>query len=463
MRIELPEKVNEIITKLTEQGFEAYAVGGCVRDSILFKIPQDWDITTSASPFEVKQIFKRTIDTGIKHGTVTVMFDKVGFEVTTYRIDGEYEDNRHPKQVEFTKSLTEDLKRRDFTINAMAYNDMDGLVDLFGGLHDIERHIIRCVGSAKERFNEDALRMLRAVRFAAQLDFDIDRLTLEAIHAGSARLRDISAERVRVELSKLLLSKQPMRLLIAYETGITKVILPEFDVLMQTKQENAHHIYTVGIHSLHAVGWLMQECKQIGRLEKKIQLCLCLAALLHDVAKPDTKFMDKEGVAHFHGHAEKGAIKTKEILRRLKFDNETVNIVERLIYYHDYRYDQMRFGCSPGEQCSPTGLRYAANLIGEDIMELLFLLQEADIISQNPLGMESKLEQLTEAKCIYQEIIRNGECISLKTLAVDGKCLIEMGFAPGKELGEQLQALLMHVLKHPEDNKKECLLSLIKK
>ena len=241
MKIKLPDNVKMILDRLHEAGFEAYAVGGCVRDSILGRIPGDWDITTNALPQDTKKLFKRTIDTGIEHGTVTIMVGKEGYEVTTYRIDGKYEDSRHPSEVTFTKNLTEDMKRRDFTINAMAYNDEEGIIDRFGGMEDIEKGLIRCVGNPKERFSEDALRIMRAVRFAAQLNYSIEDETKNAISELADTLKNISAERIQTELVKLLLSDHPERLMTAYELGITKVILPEFDRCMETPQNNPHH------------------------------------------------------------------------------------------------------------------------------------------------------------------------------------------------------------------------------
>ena len=274
--IQLPEKVKFIINTIMEAGYEAYAVGGCIRDSILGRIPDDWDITTSATPCQVKELFGRTIDTGLKHGTVTVMLDKEGFEVTTYRIDGVYEDNRHPKEVTFTASLIEDLKRRDFTINAMAYNDTVGLVDAFGGMEDIERKVIRCVGNPRERFMEDALRIMRAVRFSAQLGYQIEAETKEAIKELSQNLAHISAERIQTELVKLVISPHPEKLKVACETGITKVILPEFDVCMATEQNNPHHCYNVGEHILKSMEKI--------RPEKVLRL----AMLFHDIGKPES-------------------------------------------------------------------------------------------------------------------------------------------------------------------------------
>ena len=251
MKIELPKKVLFIINNLQLAGYDAFAVGGCVRDSILARKPQDWDITTSAKPEAIKEIFRRTVDTGIEHGTVTVMIGKDSYEVTTYRIDGAYEDSRHPKKVRFTNCLEEDLRRRDFTINAMAYNDDVRLVDVFGGMQDLNHHLIRCVGDPRERFSEDALRILRAVRFSAQLDFPIEPDTAKAVKELAPNLKNISAERIQTELVKLLTSPHPERIQDACELGITKVVLPEWDAMVGVKQNTIHHKYDVAEHTLY--------------------------------------------------------------------------------------------------------------------------------------------------------------------------------------------------------------------
>lgn len=451
IRIELPKNVSFIIGELEKNGYEAYAVGGCVRDSILGRTPQDWDITTIASPGEVKKIFKKTIDTGIQHGTVTVMLDKTGYEVTTYRIDGEYEDGRHPKQVEFTKSLTEDLKRRDFTINAMAYNDSVGIVDEFGGIEDIENHIVRCVGSADERFNEDALRILRAYRFSAQLGFDIDAGTRAAAEAKAENLSLISAERIRVELTKLLMSDNTDRMFDLYKAGITKVVLPEFDEMMRTGQKNSNHIYDVGTHTVKVVEWLAKEYSCGRQLDKKTETALRFAALLHDCAKPDCRTTDSNGTDHFYGHDVKGEDKAKKVLKRLRFDNDTINIVTRLIRYHDCRFNNIRYGCTG------KGLRYVMNKVGADIMPLLFDLERADAHAQNPLGMEEKLQIIDEAEKIYLEVIQAGECFMLKDLAVNGKMLIAAGIEAGPLLGKILNELLEKVIENPKLNDEKVL------
>lgn len=437
MTIQLPEKVKRIIDTLQEHGYEAYAVGGCVRDSILGRVPDDWDITTSATPLETKALFARTFDTGIEHGTVTVLLDKDAFEVTTYRVDGKYEDSRHPSEVTFTRNLREDLLRRDFTINAMAYNDKEGLVDIFGGMDDIQTGTIRCVGNASERFGEDALRILRAVRFAAQLGFSIDEDTKKGIVELAPTLENISAERIQVELNKMLVSSNPGMIRAAYQLGITKVILPELDALMETTQETPHHMYTVGEHTLKALEYVEPD---------KI---LRLTMLFHDIAKPIMKTVDENGRAHFKMHDVRGAEMTKQILKRLKFDNDTMNKVVKLVLYHDYRM--------PAE---PRNVRRAMNKIGEDLFSYYLKVRKADTLAQSEYKREEKLTNISQVTRCYQEILEKRECVSLKTLAITGTDLIENGMKPGKELGEVLDRLLEIVLEHPEYNTKEKLLEI---
>lgn len=435
LKINLPEKVNKIIRILQQKGFEAYAVGGCVRDSILGRVPEDWDITTSALPEEIKNIFHRTIDTGIEHGTVTVRMDGESFEVTTYRIDGEYEDSRHPREVTFTRSLEEDLLRRDFTINAMAYNQKDGLVDVFGGLSDLEKKLIRCVGNAEERFSEDALRILRGVRFAAQLNFVIDKETKEGMRALAPTLRNISAERIQTELVKMLVSDRPEFLREAYELGITAQFLPEFDCLMVTEQETPHHMYNVGDHTLHAM-------KNI-RPDKVLRLTM----LLHDMGKPALKTIDETGRAHFKKHAEESEVMAHRILKRLKFDNDTLHKVCRLIRFHDYRMEATEYP-----------VRQAINLIGEDLFPSYMEVRRADVLAQSMYKREEKLRNLDEIERLYRKIVKEGQCVSLRTLAISGKDLLEAGMEPGRQIGEKLEELLKIVLKDPNLNTKEELL-----
>lgn len=437
--IDAPISVMKIIETLEQAGFEAYAVGGCVRDSLLGRNPSDWDITTSARPEQVKALFSHTIDTGIRHGTVTVMLEHVGYEVTTYRIDGEYEDSRHPKEVIFTPLLTEDLKRRDFTINAMAWNPRAGIIDEFGGMEDLDEGIIRCVGSPEERFSEDALRMMRAVRFSAQLGYEIEPATKAAIRKLAPNLTHVSAERIQVELVKLVESMHPDYLRVAYETGITRVVLPEFDLCMETEQHNPHHCYTVGEHMLHSM------------LAVSSNRYLRLAMLLHDIAKPEKKKTDEQGIDHFHGHQEASEEMAKVILRRLKFDNETIRIVSRLIGFHDYRF--------PAERRS---VRRAVWNVGEDLFPMLLQVKEADTMAQSLYEREEKLEWIAKVEKLYREILKDRECLSLKDLAVTGRDLIRAGCAPGPELGRILNKMLQDVLEHPEHNNKEYLLQSIR-
>lgn len=439
IKILLPEKVNRIIHSIQAAGFEAYAVGGCVRDSILGRTPDDWDITTSAKPEDIKKIFRRTIDTGIEHGTVTVMLDKEGFEVTTYRIDGEYEDSRHPKEVTFTSNLREDLRRRDFTINAMAYNEEVGLVDIFGGISDIKKKTIRCVGDAKERFTEDALRMMRAVRFSAQLGYSIADSTKEAIRELAPTLQKISAERIQVELVKLITSDHPDYLKIAYETGITAEVLPEFDLCMETEQNNPHHMYSVGEHTLHA----------IKNVEKN--KVLRLAMLFHDMGKPKAVTTDEKGIHHFYGHNEISSEITRAVLRRLRFDNDTIYKTEKLVYFHDYR-----------PELTDKSIRRFVTKIGKELFPMYVLVQRADILAQSNYKRDQKLQNIQKAEEIFAGIIEREECLSLKDLAVTGKDLIEMGIKPGKEIGEILNGFLEMVIENPTLNKKEILLNKLK-
>lgn len=438
INIQMPEKVKYIIDRITAAGFEAYAVGGCVRDSILGRIPQDWDVTTSARPEQVKALFPRTVDTGLQHGTVTVLLEREGFEVTTYRIDGKYEDSRHPTEVIFTPSLEEDLKRRDLTINAMAYNDEKGLVDIYGGLEDIQAQIVRCVGSPLERFEEDALRILRAIRFSAQLGYRIEENTKDAIRQMAPSLKNISAERIQTELIKLITSPNPDYLRTACDCGVTKVFLPEFDLAMETEQNHPHHCYSVGEHTLHAL------------TEVEPDKVLRLAVLFHDIGKPATLTKDEKGITHFHGHAQAGADITREILRRLKFDNDTISGVCKLVLYHDYGNDlkpDMRF------------LRRMVNKIGEDAFPGLFQVKRADILAQSDYLRREKLVRLQQWQQLYQELREKGQCVSLKTMAVTGSDLIHLGMRPGRELGEVLQKLLELVLEEPEHNTREFLLA----
>ena len=440
MEMRIPKQVKFIISRLENYGYEAYAVGGCVRDALLGREPHDWDITTSAKPEQVKALFKRTIDTGIQHGTVTVMEDHIGFEVTTYRIDGEYEDGRHPKEVQFTPDLKEDLRRRDFTINAMAYSPAKGIVDIFGGQEDLKAGIIRCVGSAEERFQEDALRIMRAVRFAAQLGFRIEEETWKAIGKLVPNLKKVSAERIQVELTKLLMSPHPSWFRLLHDSGITAVVLPEFDAAMKCEQNSPYHCYSVGEHTLEVLA------------HTPADLPIRLAALLHDLGKPVVKTTDETGRDHFHEHAVESEQIAEDVLHRLKFDNYTINRTCRLVRFHDYRM-----------AVEAKEVRKAVNLVGEDLFADLLAFQKADSSAKRPEIVVSVLAQLEKIEVIYQEILDKQQCTSLKTLAVTGKDLIQAGMKPGKEMGVVLEQLLQHVLEVPEDNQKEILIELWKR
>ena len=440
MNIVLPQDVIKIIERLESCGHEAYAVGGCVRDSILGKEPADWDITTSASPEEVKALFTHTIDTGIAHGTVTIMCGKCGYEVTTYRIDGEYKDGRHPESVAFTNLLSEDLRRRDFTINAMAYNQTEGLVDLFGGMQDLQDGVIRCVGEATERFSEDALRMLRAVRFAAQLGFSIDKATYDAICALAPTIARVSMERIMVELVKLLTSAHPEEMRTVYACGLTGIFLPEFDAMMETPQHTVHHQYSVGEHTIHAL------------MAVPAERVLRLTMLFHDVAKPVCRTTDEAGNDHFYGHPEIGAEMTGQILRRLKFDNDTIRSVKRLVRFHDMR-----------PVLQEKNVRRSIVKMGLESFPEIFAVKRADTLAQSMYMRQQKLDAIDQFEALYDRIMEKQVCVQKKDLALNGKDLLDIGVPQGKKVGEILDLLFTQVIEEPAKNTREELLAEAKR
>lgn len=404
VRIALPKDVKHIIGVLMENGYEAYAVGGCVRDSILGRVPGDWDITTSALPMQVKGLFRRTVDTGIQHGTVTVMLGKNGYEVTTYRIDGKYEDSRHPESVEFTPKLEEDLKRRDFTINAMAYNDEHGIVDIFDGVGDLQRKIIRCVGNAHDRFDEDALRILRAVRFSAQLGFDIEENTARAAKELAVNLKKISSERIHTEFNKMLKSAHPDYFSVADAIGIMEIVLPEYHVMSAEDKT--------------FVGCLAKECA-----------CLLperYAAML---------FMSG-------GYSEEGpAGIAKRVLKRLKLDNDTINTASMLL----------RFSMLEITDDEPR-IRHIIYETGDkNILRIL------DFRTAYEKCVGNDITDVRRMYDICNMIFERGDCVSLKNLAITGKELIALGVPAGKRMGEILNSLLMLVLDNPQLNDRELL------
>lgn len=402
VRIALPKDVKHIIDVLMENGYEAYAVGGCVRDSILGRVPGDWDITTSALPMQVKGLFRRTVDTGIQHGTVTVMLGRNGYEVTTYRIDGKYEDSRHPESVEFTPKLEEDLKRRDFTINAMAYNDEHGIVDIFDGVGDLQRKIIRCVGNAHDRFDEDALRILRAVRFSAQLGFGIEENTARAAKELAVNLKRISSERIHTEFNKMLKSAHPDYFSVADAIGIMEIVLPEYHVM--SAQDKAF------------VGALAKECA--------CQLPERYAAML---------FMSG-------GYSEEGPADTaKRVLKRLKLDNDTINTASMLL----------RFGMLEITD-DESRIRHIIYETGDkNILRIL------DFRAAYEKCIGNDITDVRRMYDICNMIFERGDCVSLKNLAITGRELIAMGVPAGRQMGEILNSLLMLVLDNPQLNDRE--------
>lgn len=436
--IYMPEEVKTAISKLTQNGFEAYIVGGCVRDSLLGDKPKDYDITTSAEPEEVEKIFSnyRVIETGIKHGTVTVLINKIPLEITTFRIDSDYSDNRHPTNVTFTKSLEKDTARRDFTMNALAYNDERGICDFYGGSDDIKNKIIRCVGDADKRFNEDALRIMRAIRFSSVLGFEIEDNTKRAIFKNKKLLKNISSERIASELVKLLCGENVRKVLLEY-IDILSVVIPELVPMKGFDQRNIHHIYDILEHTAVAVENITPTP------------ILRLTALFHDIGKPKCFFM-KNGEGHFYGHSEVGAKMTENILSRLKFDNNTKKIVTKLVKIHDVQIEE-----------TETAVKRCMNKHTVEIFFLLLKMKRADTLAQSPMCRD-RLGYLDRLEKTARKIIAENACFSLKDLAINGSDLIEMGFKPGKEIGVILKNLLEEVIGGRLPNKKKELVKFTK-
>ncbi len=423
-----------ILKMLENAGYEAYIVGGAVRDCMKGGKPSDFDIATNAKPQEVKALFHRTIDTGIKHGTVTVIENKIGYEVTTYRSENGYKDMRHPDSVDYVSSINEDLKRRDFTINAMAYSPKYGLVDIFGGQEDIENKIIRCVGVPEERFKEDALRMLRAVRFAACLNFEIEEQTKRAIRKCSVLIKNVSAERILGELNKLLLSDYPQRIKILYETGLMRYILPDLCAAFTSEQNNKYHIYNVGDHIMKAVENTPND------------LILRWAALLHDVGKPVCQSADSNGIYHFYGHHRESTRIADDLLHRLRMDRDSIRDILVLIENHDVRIDS-----------NAAAVKHMLARTGEGLFLKLLLLQEADNRAKNLKFLDEKLEKLQAVYNQFQLIIAEGQPYTTAQLQINGRDLIKMGFKKGREIGDTLKLLLEEVIIDPSLNNREYL------
>lgn len=425
-RIEVPAPVYFIIQELEKHGHEAYMVGGCVRDSVLGRKPHDYDICTSATPDEILQAFpyEEIIPTGLQHGTVTILINKEPFEVTTYRIDGDYSDNRRPDNVIFTKNLVEDLRRRDFTINAMAYNPKTGLIDPFNGMEDIKYKKIRCVGSAEDRFNEDALRILRAIRFEAQLNFAGLPETMFEIERQYERLNNISIERINSEFCKIVVSEQFCVELVLYP-NVFSLFIPELKDLICFQQNNPYHAYDVFDHTVHAI----EKCESDD-------LVVRLAVFFHDFGKPHSYQDGEGGIRHFKGHGKVSAEITNSIMKRLRFDNETRNNVVELVYYHDATFE--------------VGKKYVKrwlNKIGEKQFRRLLEVRKADIKGQKPDYEKSRIKKVDNIESILEEILQEQECFSLKDLSVNGNDVKKtMNLKEGKDIGYWLNEILKRVM-----------------
>ena len=435
MTMDMPKNVDIAINLLQSAGFEAYAVGGCVRDSLLGKTPNDWDITTSAKPEDMKSVFSdfHCIDTGIKHGTVTVVIDGEPLEITTFRLDGEYEDNRHPKSVTFTSDLGADLGRRDFTVNAMAYSKMTGTVDLFGGQNDLKNGIIRCVGDPDRRFNEDALRILRALRFASALDFEIEEKTAQSLLKNRALLGNISEERIAKELLKLVCGKGAKRILTDFAPVLFE-ILPELQPMYKNSHDNPHHCYDIYEHTLIAVESIDPEPT------------LRFAMLLHDCGKPAVKKFDENGVAHFYGHQRISAEISAQILARLKVSNKFRDEILFLVSNHD------RWELYENTEKMP---RYLSKFGLDGVLNLLKVMR-ADVLAQSP-EYRYRLDQIADAEEIAKNLAAQKPCLSLSELQINGRTLMDIGIPQGRKLGAVLAQLLDEVIDGVTKNTQEAL------
>lgn len=435
MTMDMPKNVDIAINLLQSAGFEAYAVGGCVRDSLLGKTPNDWDITTSAKPEDMKSVFAdfHCIDTGIKHGTVTVVIDGEPLEITTFRLDGEYEDNRHPKSVTFTSNLGADLGRRDFTVNAMAYSKMTGTVDLFGGQNDLKNKIIRCVGDPDRRFNEDALRILRALRFASALDFEIEEKTAQSLLKNRALLGNISEERIAKELLKLVCGKGAKRILTDFAPVLFE-ILPELQPMYKNSHDNPHHCYDIYEHTLIAVESIDPEPT------------LRFAMLLHDCGKPAVKKFDENGVAHFYGHQRISAEISAQILARLKVSNKFRDEILFLVSNHD------RWELYENTEKMP---RYLSKFGLDGVLNLLKVMR-ADVLAQSP-EYRYRLDQIADAEEIAKNLAAQKPCLSLSELQINGRTLMDIGIPQGRKLGAVLAQLLDEVIDGVTKNTQEAL------
>lgn len=436
MNIVLPKNVKTIIKILNTHNYEAFIVGGCVRDSVIGLTPHDWDICTNAKPEEIKKCFENfnTFDSGIKHGTISVVLDGEVFEVTTYRIDGTYSDNRRPDSVTFTSDITQDLARRDFTINAMAYNEKRGLIDPYGGRNDLSDKIIKCVGNPDFRFNEDALRIIRALRFASVYNFEIDDETAKSIHKNADLLNNIAVERISVELNKLLSGNGAEKILNNYRDVIA-VFIPEIKPMFDYNQHTKHHNRDLWHHTIYAV-------KSIDNTP-----LLKMSMLLHDIGKPKACKRDEDGTCHFKGHPKYSAEMAETILRRLKYSNDFIETCITLIKYHDVRFSG-----------SKRQLRHVMSAIGDKNVELLLKIQRADIMAQSDYKHREKLEKLDLACQTYKGILADKDCFTLKQLEINGNDIKNLGVSEGIKIGKILNMLLSLVIEDKINNEKSALI-----
>ncbi len=422
-RVSIPEYALDVVSRLEEFGFEAYVVGGCVRDSLMGRSPADWDVCTAATPQEVLRVFKRfhVIKTGLKHGTVTVRSRHQNVEVTTFRLDGHYSDNRHPDAVTFVSRVEEDLARRDFTINAMAYSPTRGLVDAFGGQQDLADGVIRCVGEPDERFHEDGLRILRALRFAARFGFALERETAYSIRRNRMLLENISAERLFKELKGILCGAGVRDILLAFPEVFCS-FMPQLAPMVGFEQHNPYHLYDVWTHTVHTVAAV--------RADEQLRLTM----LLHDAGKPQVFSRGEDGVGHFYGHPAVSEKIAREVLQQLKSDNATRDVVSTLVRYHDADLPT-----------SKPGMRRWVGRLGEQLMPLLFEVKAADMAGQSDVNRECRLAALRAARLLYEEVCEEPHAFTVKDLALNGRDLMQMGMQPGPAMREVLELLLAEV------------------
>lgn len=440
MQVQMPQAVQQIISTLNRAGYEAYAVGGCVRDTLLRRTPKDWDVCTSALPEEVIAAFpdRHIYTVGIQHGTVVLPLKGENYEITTFRADGDYSDHRHPDSVSFVRSLREDLARRDFTINAMACHPDSGVQDFFGGQEDLERGLIRCVGVPQERFEEDGLRILRALRFAARYGFAIEEKTAEAIHEKKELLRWVAGERIWTELKGILAGAHAGAMAEEYR-DVLAVILPELTAMFDFPQHNPHHCYDVWTHT----------CRALDRVSG--DGVLGFALLFHDSGKPACQTRDERGIDHFHGHPAVSARLAMQALERFHCDNHTRETVDKLIYWHDY--------------CREPRRRAAKRLLAElgpERAQLLLRIADADARAQSPETLEEKLTALEGWRVLLAQLEEENACLHIRDLAVSGRDLIALSYKPGPGLGKVLNGLLEAVLRDEVPNEREALLAHLK-